>query len=158
GLQCARRGLYGLNGYRVDSDFPFGLLSASRKFRESRPLTVYPRFTPLERFHIPVGRSYQPGGVALASIVGESTEFVGNREFREGASVRHIDWRAPARHDKPIVREYREEYFVRVAVILDTHIPARAPAGRRDDFERAVSVCAAVSDYIARQEYLVDIF
>jgi uncharacterized protein (DUF58 family) len=56
------------------------------------------------------------------------------------------------------VREYREEYFLRVAVILDTHVPPEAGAPAREAFEQAVSLTAAVSDYMARQDYLVDLF
>ena len=51
--------------------------------------------------------------------------------------------------------------MLRAAVILDTHVPGglgRAAQERRDAFERAVSVAAAVSDFMARQDYLVDIF
>ncbi|MGA2500917.1 MAG: DUF58 domain-containing protein, partial [Tepidisphaeraceae bacterium] len=69
-----------------------------------------------------------------------------------------IDWRATARLSRPIVREYRDEYFLRVAVILDTHIPKKSAPAMRESFEHAVSLSAAISDYMARQEYLVDIF
>jgi uncharacterized protein (DUF58 family) len=53
--------------------------------------------------------------------------------------------------------------MLRVAVILDTHVPAGlsrkgAADQRRDAFERAVSVAASVSDYMARRDYLVDLF
>jgi uncharacterized protein (DUF58 family) len=132
---------------------------------------------------IPTGRRYQPGGVALATSVGESFEYFGNREFREGDNIRDIDWRATARMaGTPILREWREEYFLRIAVILDTYIPPPARSAisamptfeallpransrarilsdmRRADFERAISLSAAVSDYMAGHEYIVDLF
>ncbi|MBI5365867.1 MAG: DUF58 domain-containing protein [Planctomycetes bacterium] len=157
-LLCPKRGSYRLGGFAGETDFPFGWFRTRRIFADERPLLVYPRFLPIARLTIPTGRRYQPGGVALASVVGDSMEFVGNREYREGDNVRDIDWRATARHGKPIVREYREEYFLRVAVVLDTHVPRRASATRREDFERAVSACASVGDYLARQEYVVDLF
>lgn len=157
GLRCHRRGVYRLKGWRVETSFPFGLINASRHFGGAESLIVYPRFTPLQRLEIPTGRRNHPGGVALASEVGDSFEYLGNREFRQGDNVRDIDWRATARLERPIVREYREEYFLRVAVVLDTHVPPAAGEAGRDAFEAAVSLCAAVSDYMARQEYLVDI-
>lgn len=157
-LKAARRGTYQLKRFRVESDFPLGLLNAVQYVGEPRPLLVYPAFKPLARIALPMGRRYQPGGVALASVVGESTEFIGDREFRDGDSVRDIDWRATGRLQRLIVREYREEYFCRVAVVLDTHVPKGSPAVRREDFERAVSLCAAVGDVLAREEYIVDIF
>lgn len=166
GLACRRRGVYCLHGFRVETSLPLGLLRAHQVVTHEKPLVVYPQFHPLARLRIPTGRRLQPGGVALASNVGDSFEYVGNREYHEGDNVRDLDWRATARLDRPIVREYREEYFLRTAVILDTHVPrpdmrsrlSGAKNAERDSFERAVSVCAAVSDYMARQEYLVDIF
>ena len=162
GLRCARRGAFTILGFRVETGFPFGMLRARKTFREPRQLLVYPRFHPLARLTLPTGRRYQPGGVALASQVGESFEYLGNREYRQGDNVRDIDWRATARNSRPVVREWVEEYMLRVAVVLDTHIPKSLPRRdlqhRRDAFERAVSVAASVSDYMARQDYLVDLF
>jgi uncharacterized protein (DUF58 family) len=157
-LACAARGAYTLPGFRVETDAPFGLWRTAVAAAPPRRLLVTPRFTSLTELALPSGRRYQPGGVALASLVGEACEYVGNREYRDGDSVRDIDWRATARLQRPIVREYREEYFLRVAVVLDTHVPRRAPRARREDFERAVSHAAAVGDALARQEYLVDLF
>jgi uncharacterized protein (DUF58 family) len=158
GMRCDQRGVYTLQGFRVETDFPFGLFRAWQIFGERTPLLVYPRFTRLARLEIPMGRRYQPGGVALLSIVGDSAEYIGNREYREGDNIRDIDWRATARLDRMIVREYREEYLLRVAVILDTHVPKGSGAAAEETFERGVSLCAAVGDYLARQEYIVDLF
>ena len=155
---CRQRGAYRLQGYRVETAFPLGLMVAQAVFSEDRPLLVYPRFTPLARLDAPLGRRYQPGGVALASHLGDSFEFIGNREYREGDPIRSIDWRATARLNRPVVREFREEYFLRTAVILDTYVPVPPGAPIPRAFERAVSVCASVSDFMARAEYLVDLF
>ena len=155
---CTHRGEYNLRGFRVETDFPFGIFRSYRAFEQPRSLLVYPRFTPLTHIELAAGRRYQPGGVALLSILGDSVEFIGNREYREGDNVRDIDWHATARLNKPIVREYREEYLLRVAVILDTHVPKKASAERVEAFEQAVSLSAAIGDYLARQEYIVDLF
>ncbi|MDX1934459.1 MAG: DUF58 domain-containing protein [Capsulimonadales bacterium] len=163
GLFCPRRGAYPLWGWRVETDFPTGLMTAYRSFPQSSTLFVHPNFTTIRQMEVPIGRRHQPGGVALASKIGESMEYLGNREFREGDNVRDIDWRATARlGGTPIVREWREEYFQRVGVVLDTFVPPDLPVDRkvirRVLFERAVSLAAAVGDYMARQDYLVDIF
>lgn len=163
GLSCPQRGVYQLKGYRVESDFPFGIMNAWRFMRQEATLMVYPPFRPLSRVDIPPGRRFHPGGVALASRLGDSFEYLGNREFREGDNIRDVDWRATARMGgMPIVREWREEYFLRVGVVLDTYLPPTGSQRERDKrrlaFERAVSVTAAISDYLARQEYIVDLF
>ncbi|MCZ7648563.1 MAG: DUF58 domain-containing protein [Planctomycetota bacterium] len=157
-LRCTRRGSYKLPRLRVETDFPFGLLRSYRVHEHEKPLLVYPAFHPLRRLDLPVGRRYQPGGVALASQIGESMEYLGNREYREGDNVRNIDWRATARLNQPIVREYREEYFYRIGVVLDTRLPSKDDFEAAEAFEQAVALAAAVGDALARQEYLVDLF
>ena len=159
-LRPRNRGIYQLRGWRIESDFPFGILNAGRIHQERATLTVYPRFEPLDRIQMPQGRRQQPGGVAYVANRGESIEFVGNREYRPGDNVRDIDWRATARLTRPIVREYREEFFLRAAIVLDTNVPrvsGQFAPDKCQDFERAVSLCAACGDYLNRADYLVDI-
>lgn len=155
-LSPRRRGQYELHGFRVETAFPFGLVFASRAQEARTKLLVYPKFSPLERLELPQSRRYQPGGVAFVASRGESVEYIGNRDYREGDQVRDIDWRATARLSRPIVREFREEYFLRAAVVLDTHVPQPKPPACAD-FERAVSLCAACGDFMNRSDYLVDI-
>ena len=156
-IVARRRGVYSLNGWRVASDYPFGILRACQIHKQESRLVVTPSFTSLARLEIVPGRRFQPGGAQLLSHSGASFEFAGNRDYREGDSVRDIDWRATARLQKAVVREWREEYFLRAAVVLDTQLVRSASASQRDDFERAVSLCAAIADYLARENYVVDL-
>jgi len=158
GIYADRRGVYALQGYLIETDFPFGLFNAYRIHQQPRPLLVYPRFTPLAALSLPSGYRFNPGGVALRAHQGDSFELLGNREYQDGDNVRNIDWRATARMQTTIIREYSQEYFLRVGVVLDTFVPEEAREATYANFERAVSLCAAISDYMARQEYMVDIF
>lgn len=184
-LLCRERGSFTLRGWRVVTDFPFGLLNRYRVLPVATSLIVHPVYTPLSHFTLPQGRRHQPGGIAMASQIGDSFEYLGNREWREGDNPRDIDWRATARlagaaGSPLVVREWREEYFLRVGVVLDTHVPTLPTATKRlfarefgewrhpdrhqsrerrlATLERAISVCAAVSDALARQDYIVDLF
>ncbi|WP_426107621.1 DUF58 domain-containing protein [Massilia sp. TSP1-1-2] len=51
---------------------------------------------------------------------GEGTDFRQLREYRQGDSMRSIDWKATARRNKPITREYQEERDQQVVFLLDT--------------------------------------
>ena len=153
-----KRGAYTLPGIRQATLFPFGLWRDWFDHPQPEALLVYPSFTPLETLDIPVGRRYQPGGIALSSNLGDSTEFISTREFREGDSLRMIHWRSWARTGKPVVKEFQEEFFCRVAVVLDTFLtPAQIPQ-RALEFEAVISLAAAVADELAREEYVIDLF
>lgn len=156
------RGLYRLPRLRAFSTFPFRILRSART--GSMPVgtvVVVPHYHPLNEVELPIGRRYQPGGVSLTSEIGESPEYLGNREFRPGDRVKHIEHRAWARTGKMAVREYREEFYTRVAIIMDTQLDQRWFFHRREDLRRleaGISLAASVSDALARGEYLVDLF
>jgi len=156
-LQAMRRGRYVLGGPEVRGADPLRLALTRPTALAEQVLLVYPRFNAMEEFIIPVGRRYQPGGIPLASNTGDAIEFVGTREYREGDPIKHIHWRFWARRGGPVVKEYQEEYFCRIAVILDTFLPAKPTAGEERAFEAAISLTASIADYFSRGEYIVDI-
>lgn len=159
-LQPNRRGLHRLPKPFAYSTFPFNLWRDGRSQAETPTVLVLPHFHPIAGLDVPIGTRYQPGGIALTSNVGESPEYIGNREYVPGDSARRIDHRSWARLARPVVREYQEEYYCRVALVLDTYVPPRRKAGREGfaDLEAAISLSASVADALSRGEYLIDIF
>jgi len=167
-LRPEKRGIYRLPPITAYATFPLGLfrkrVGPGRRNRFGRlsagSLTVFPKFYPITAVDVPAGRRYQPGGIALTSKVGESPEYIGNREYRPGDPTNRIDFRSWARLTRPVVREYQEEYYCRIALVLDTFVPGKikpGPAGF-PDLEAAVSLSASVADALARGEYIIDVF
>src|SRR3989442_2313388 len=111
----------------------------------------------MEYFEVRPGRRYQPGGIPLSSSTGDAIEFLGPREYREGDAVRSIHWRSWARRGEPVVKEYQEEYFCRIAILLDTFVRRRPRAAGVRAFEAAISVVASVADFFSRTEHIVEI-
>jgi len=162
-IRAERRGRYTLPEATAGSAFPFHLWRWTRRGSGGRTITVYPAFAPLRELFQPVGMRYQAGGVALSSSVGSSLDFLGTREFRAGDDPRRIHWRSWARTTYPVVKEFREEYLCRTALLVDTARPRPYfwDAWRRQEdrvFEAALSLSAAVADHLSRQDYLIDLF
>lgn len=160
GFTPERRGAYDLLGPQALCGSPLGLHHAVRFQAAPQRVLVYPRFSPLGTIDLPVGARHQPGGLQLVSRVGESEEFIGNREYRPGDRLRDLDQRAWARTaGTPVVREFQQEYLSRIALVVDTHVPLlRAARGGEDDLEAAISLGAAVADALSRLEYVIDLF
>jgi uncharacterized repeat protein (TIGR01451 family) len=154
-LRCSTRGIYQVGALQAASLFPSALVKWPRRSSAKDRLLVYPRFTPLESLEVPHGRNYQPGGIAVASQVGDSTEFFGTRDWHEGDRTRDIHWPSFARTGRLVVKEFQEEFFVRLALVLD--VQSRSP---KEDvlLERALSLAAGMADVLARQEYIIDLF
>jgi len=159
-LKPNRRGLHTLPRPRAYSTFPFNLARVGRSWADEPSLLVLPHFHPIVGIDVPVGTRYQPGGIALTSNVGESPEYIGSREYVPGDSPRRIDYRSWARLATPVVREYQEEYYCRVALVLDTFVPRGRKPDREGfpDLEAAISLSASVADALSRGEYLIDLF
>jgi len=81
----------------------------------------------------------------------------GVRPYRKGDRVRDLSARTWARTGKPAVREYQEEYFTRVGVVLDCVAPRRRSARSEEAFEAAVSLTAGVVAHLGRGDALVDL-
>ncbi|MDZ4857456.1 MAG: DUF58 domain-containing protein [Candidatus Hydrogenedentes bacterium] len=155
-----QRGIYRLPPLRAFTSFPFSICRNGRAAHLGSPLIVAPSFHPIARIDVPVGRRYQPGGIALTSDVGESPEYIGNREYRPGDPPRRIDFKSWARLSRPVVREYQEEFYCRIALVLDTYVVKRRlrPRAGAQQLEAAVSISAAIADALANGEYIIDIF
>ncbi|MFV0444454.1 MAG: DUF58 domain-containing protein [Planctomycetaceae bacterium] len=159
-LQTARRGVFALPAVQAVSTFPFNLVRFSGAKSDCSPLLVLPEYHSLGELDIPVSYRYQPGGTLLTQGVGLSPEYIGNREYTPGESVRRIDFKAWARIGKPVVKEFHEEYVSRIALVLDTHLPPsrwlRTVA--TDRLEAGISLMAAVAERLNFQEHIIDLF
>jgi uncharacterized protein (DUF58 family) len=151
------RGDLTLGRFRVSALVPLGLASGPPLQSAPVRLRVVPRPANVLRLGIALATRYQPGGVALASKTGESMDLRGVRPYRKGDRIRDLSARTWARTGKPAVREYQEEYFTRVGVVLDCVAPRKRSIRREDAFEAAVSLTAGVVAHLGRGDALVDL-
>jgi len=147
----SRRGRVHFTGVTLARADVFGLVRNHRRLPLPQSFVILPKRYRLPRIELPGTREYQPAGVALASAVGQSDEFVALRDYRPGDPMRHIHWSSVAKTDRLIVREHEDEFFVRHALILDTF------GDDENVFEEAVSVAASFVCTIQTQESLLDL-
>ncbi|MFH1043821.1 MAG: DUF58 domain-containing protein [Pseudomonadota bacterium] len=147
-----RRGTLRLKGASVARADPLGLFRRLTRIGLPDKLIVLPRRYSLPRLTLPGARRYQHGGVALASSVGESEEFMSLRDYRPGDPLQRIHWKSYARSGKPVVKEYQDEFFERHALVLDTFTDRDNAA-----FEEAVSLAASFACTLDTQESLLDL-
>jgi len=148
-----RRGEHHLDSFSVARLVPMGLALGRKVESSGVPFLAVPRIANVVRMTTPVGRRHQPGGVALVSKTGESMDLLGVRPYRAGDPVRDLHARSWARTGVPAVREYQEEYFSRVGVIVDTDVSA----ADESVFEAALSLAAGVVANLSRGEALIDL-
>jgi uncharacterized protein (DUF58 family) len=152
-LTPLRRGVMRFEGVTIARPDPLGIFRALRRIRLPQSVLVLPARYVIPPIALPGQMRYQPGGVAMASHIGQSEEFVSLRDYRRGDPPRHIHWRSWAKVGKPIVKEFEDEFFVRHALVLDTFTPRPFS----DTFEAAVAVAASFACTVLTQESLLDL-
>jgi uncharacterized protein (DUF58 family) len=145
------RGLHHLDSFTAAAVAPGGLACGPRHSSTAVKLHVVPRVANVTRLPFTLAARHQPGGVALASKSGEAMDLLGVRPYRPGDPVRDLHARSWARTGVPVVREYQQEYFTRVGVVLDTD------SEDADRLEAAIELAAGVIAYLSRGEALVDV-
>ena len=98
----------------------WGLCELLEQLGSTERRRVYPDFAQVARYAWLAGdRRLQEIGIKTYQLRGQGTDFKQLSEYRVGDSVRHIDWRATLRLDKPIVREFQDERDQCVMLLVD---------------------------------------
>lgn len=153
GIRFTARGEHHIDAFHAAATVPLGLSHGRPVHTGGSRFVVVPRIAHVGRLATPLATRHQPGGVALASHMGESMELRGIRPYRPGDAVRQIHARSWARLGAPMVREYQQEYFTRIGVVLDTDGEVADEA----TLEAAISLAAGVVAHYSRGEALIDL-
>jgi uncharacterized protein (DUF58 family) len=78
-------------------------------------------------------------------------EFLGVRGWQHGDTKRWIHWRASARHDQLVVKQYEQRQNHDAAILLDLYCSANKMAQYANDIELAISFAATLASDIIRR-------
>jgi uncharacterized protein (DUF58 family) len=103
-MPATDRGRLHLGRIRIWSEFPFGLFHVWSWLELNSSLIVYPR---------PAGKKYSPASTAdragkLTTNVAGYDDFAGLRRYHHGDSSRHIDWKAVARRNEILTKQFSD--------------------------------------------------
>jgi uncharacterized protein (DUF58 family) len=147
-----KRGHFTFEHCEVSLPSPLGLWSEKRLLSVSDTTRVYPDFA---RFYggqlLAVDNWLNQLGVRQRQRRGLGLEFHQLREFREGDSLRQIDWKATARQRTPIAREYQDERDQQIVFMLDCGRRMRSQDSELAHFDHALNACLLLS-YIALRQ------
>ncbi len=96
------RGRFDSLKLRATSLFPLGFFSAQKTVVVRQTYYVYP--APAGTLPLPV--SQEPAQEVKAGARGEGDDFAGVRQWRAGESMRHIDWKAVARGQPLLTKQW----------------------------------------------------
>ena len=151
-LRPLKRGHFTFEHCEISLPSPLGLWSGKRLLNVADNTRVYPDFARLYGGQLlAVDNWLSQLGVRQRQRRGLGLEFHQLREFREGDSLRQIDWKATARQRTPIAREYQDERDQQIIFMLDCGRRMRSQDGELSHFDHALNACLLLS-YIALRQ------
>ncbi|MFX1257886.1 MAG: DUF58 domain-containing protein [Promethearchaeota archaeon] len=157
---------------KVRGEYPLGPLSVTIKDRlgfnslerivpdSVTDILVYPPYEDIRRIEI-LGskRSLQLNyGIQRSKQKGLGSEFFGMRKYVFGDQFRLIDWKASARTQKLIVKEFETERDVTVMILVDSSSTMAGGAIENTKFEYAIRACMLLTKVALTRRDLVGVF
>lgn len=133
-------------------DSPFRLWRAKHRAGSAGSVRVYPNFRAVMRYTL-LARSNRTSqlGIRKRPRRGEGLDFHQLREYRDGDTLRQIDWRATSRLQKLISREYQEERDQRILFLLDCGRKMHSKDGELSHFDHALDAVLLLAHVALRQ-------
>ena len=118
-VRPSRRGLYELADHHLRWPSPLGLWWRQLRVASRHPVRVYPDVQAVRSYELLARQSLENRLVRTVRLRGGENEFEALRDYQRDDDYRAIDWKATARRQKLITREYQQERNQSVLCMLD---------------------------------------
>lgn len=135
-----RRGIIEVGPMTVRRGDPIGLLQRDHTWPDIQHVYVHPVTVVVPSTSAGMLRDLE--GASTKTIVDSDLSFHAIREYQQGDSSRHIDWKSTAKTGRYMVRQFEETRRARIAIVLDLD-PAQYASD--DEFEVAVSAASSLA-------------
>lgn len=124
---------------------PWGLVFHTRTVGEPTTVRVFPRMRQPEDAELLLQQLItRPVGTIRERFRGVSQEIHGLRNYLPGDPMRHLDWKATARLQRPVTREYTLAQNQQVVILLDAGRSMASHTDGASQFDHALSSALAL--------------
>jgi uncharacterized protein (DUF58 family) len=151
-LRPVRRGDLNFEQIAVRLYSALGLWQDQRRLPLKHAVRVYPNFAALTKFALlAIDNRLSQIGILQRRRRGEGLDFHQLREYREGDTQRQIDWKASARMQKLISREYQDERDQQIVLLIDCGRRMAAQDGPLSHFDHVLNAALLLAYVSLRQ-------
>lgn len=125
---------------------PLGMLRREQRWGEATELYIHPRTVSLVGETTGLVRDLE--GLPTRDLADDDISFHALREYAPGDDLRHVHWKATARTQKLMIRQFEQTRRSQLVVALSTRTDEYADD---DEFELAVSIAASVAASAMRE-------
>jgi len=160
-LEPKVRGEYPLGPLSLIVKDRLGFNSVERVVPDSvSDILIYPPYEDIKRIEIlgskrSLNLNY---GQQRSKLKGLGSEFYGMRKYVFGDQFRLIDWKASARHQKLIVKEFESDRDVTVMILVDSSNSMAGGAIENTKFEYAIRACMLLTKVALSRKDNVGVF
>ncbi len=156
-----KRGRYPINAFRISTKFPAGFLKKWRKIGATGEILVYPKPRPISDFYHALPML---AGQVHSNTRGYGDDLYGIRHYQSSDHMRNIDWKATAKLNELMVREYMRDDERRLTIVFDTARPVRFAAAVDaaalalfdQQFEKAIELAASLANHFIKENAEVE--
>ncbi len=151
-LRPRRRGDLRFDSVEIWRRSAFDLVRRRLRLGEAERIRVLPNFRPvLVQGLAGMEERVAQSGIHLQRRRGEGLEFQELRDYRDGDSLRQVDWKATARRGKLIARQYQDERNQQIVLLLDCGRRMHALEGDLTHFDHVLNAALLLSYVAVRQ-------
>lgn len=143
--RALKRGIHESIAIDLLTTFPFGLLWRRRRVPLSSRLVVTPRRRGIRTLRIDAPAA---GSSPRGHRPGEGADLFNIREYTTQDDARRIDWKASARLERTMLKEFERDQERAVEIVLDERIE---PGTDPDAFEVLVETAASILDHCGQR-------
>jgi uncharacterized protein (DUF58 family) len=145
-----RRGKRALGAITARYGSPLGLLDRQERIELPQDVDVYPDVHAARALEMLRRQGREDARLGSLRVRGGDTEFERLRPYQRGDEVRHVDWRASARRDDIVVRQYQAESNQNVVFAIDVGRGMRGESGGLTSIDHALGAALLTADVALR--------
>ena len=146
----SRRGAFEIGDHHMRYRSPLGLWIRQVRVKDTTPVRVYPDVQAVRQYELLAREDRESSMFRTSKRKGGESEFERLREYRNGDEYRSIDWKATARRQKLISREYQLESNQNILFLLDAGRLMTAESGGMSLFDHALNATLMLAHVAAK--------
>ncbi len=151
-LKINRRGPFNMGLCHLQVPSPLRMWNTSYRAGEPSLVKVYPDFSAITHYTLLATDNHESQiGIKRKPRRGEGLEFLQLRNYRNGDSLRKIDWKATSRRQNLISKEYQDERDQNIVLLIDSGRRMRSKDDNLSHFDHSLNAMLLVSYLALRQ-------
>ncbi len=157
-FEPSRRGMIPTENPEIVTGFPFGIYQARRTVSVAHPIVVWPKTVKLDSVPPLSGTNFNVSG-NMSDRAGSEGDVIGARHYRQGDSLRQVNWSLSAKSNRLVVVERQSAAQQPIHVILDLSLGSSQPSEgfSNSAFEWRIRVAASICKQFHLRQSLIQL-